>query len=251
MFTLALAGFACANVLQTPQSASQISEGATKVTFYNNGNSWVHTVVVFENIPKKDGKKTNIYADIWLKPSKNGIPGTASVDLSKLAGYGNQPLPKGTKIKMNIWGNLLGPNSGKTDNLKLKIANSPANDIQKPNIFVLPLPENIKNNQVKTTLDPRAGGKYLSNLVSNKNSFKNKPVTWNDAKSLTFNEIGKVKAADIQESVLCLAAGGGDEQSTVEDPDTIPMEKTGLPAALAAISALMITGGLVYGKLRK
>lgn len=270
--TLIWGGYACAYVSQSEsqQDTSQgIPDGATGVTFYNNGNSWVHAVAVFENVPKKDGTTGNIYTDIWLKPKENGIPGTASIDLSSIAGYGNQPLPQGTKIRMNTWGNLLGPASSGTDTLKLQIKSNTAqsdssiDNIEKPNISVLPLPQGITDNKVKTTEDPTAGGELLSNITSSGTT-----ATWNTAKSFTLDGTGIVHAQSIEDATLCLiiAAGGGKEvtgensvsnnQATtggnnISNKQAIPLQKTGLPIIPALLSVFTVAGGLIYSKLRK
>lgn len=260
---LALGGFAYGNIFQpeSQQSTSlNIPDGATEVTFYNNGNSWVHNVVVFENTPKKDGTTGNIYADIWLKPKENGIPGTASIDISKLAGYGNKPLPTGTKITMNTWGNLFGLKSGAIDTLKLQIglntvdSDSKINTIEKTNLYVLPLPQGITDNKQKTTEDPSAGGEFLSNLISSGDSSVALPgttITWNDARSLNVNGVGVVSAAVVEDPVLCNAAAGGEEETVPSiSAITVPMQETGLPAVAALLSIFMIVGGLLYKKIK-
>lgn len=270
-------GYAYAYVSQSESqqdTSLSMPDGATGFTFYNHGNSWVHAVAVFENVPNKDGTTGNIYADIWLKPKENGIPGTASIDISSIAGYGNQPLPEGTKIRMNTWGNLLGPISSETDTLKLQIRSNTAqsgslDNIEKSNIPVLSLPQGITDNKVKTTEDPTAGGKLLSDIASSGTT-----ITWNAAKSFTLDRAGVVHAYSIEDVALCNAAGGviiidpsgegnsvRNNQATiggnsvsnnqaVTGENTLPLQKTGLPIIPALLSVFTVVGGLVYSKLK-
>lgn len=276
IITLIWGGYAYAYVSQSEsqQNTSQnIAYGATGVAFYNNGNTWVHAVAVFENIPKKDGTTGNIYADIWLKPQS-----TVTVDLSSIAGYDNQPLPKGTKIRMNIWGNLLGPVSSGTDTLKLQIksnnlqSSSSISNIEKSDISVLQLPQGITDNKIKTTEDPTEGGKLLSNITSSGTSSAAIPgdtVTWNDAKSFTLDGTGIVHAYSTKDIALCFSAAGGDEYTIIDQTiiegtqvtgggsqavsgqNKLPLQKTGLPIIPALLSVFTVFGGLVYYKLRK
>ena len=267
---MAIIGVTYANNILQPESQQitdqSIQNGATKITFDNNGNSWVHTVVVFESIPKKDGTTGNIYADTWLKPKENGIPGTATIDLSNLAGYGNNPLPTGTKIQMNIWGNILESTSGGLDTLKLNIDSNAANidsssTIEKPNIYVIKLPTSVTDNKIKISEDPAKGGEFLSDLISNENSVITKQgITWNDEKSFTVDGSGIAHAANVNEAVLCFSAAGGEENSitnaaggensiTNAAEETIPMQETGLPIIAGLLASVMIIGGLMYKRL--
>lgn len=278
IITLIWGGYAYAYVSQSesqPDTSQNIQNGATGVTFYNNGNTWVHAVAVFENVPKKDGTTGNIYADIWLKPEKNGIPGTASIDLSNIAGYGSQALPKGIKIRMNTWGNLLGSVSSGTGTLKLQIkantaqSSSSIDNIEKSKIFVLQLPQGVTDNKIVATEDPTAGGEFLSNITSSGTSSTTMPgttVTWNDAKSFTLDGVGVVHAYSIKDIALCFSAAGGEEYITIDPAITernsannnqavtgeskLPLQKTGLPIIPALLSVFTLVGGLIYAKIR-
>jgi hypothetical protein len=224
MVAVIMGGFAYANI---PQTGSQqntpvsIPDGATGVTFHNNGNSWVHAVIVFEDVPKNDGTRGNIYSDLWLQPRTNGNPGTASIDLSKLAGYGDKPLPRGTKIRMKTWANLFGSKTNRTDNLNLETegsttsnSNPSTSTIEHPNMAVLPLPQGIASNRLFTTLDPTIGGNYLSSLMSNAANadpsiiVPGAAITWTDATSLTIDVPG-VHIGWIRGVITCINIAGG------------------------------------------
>lgn len=130
-------GFAYAYAQQSEdqQSTSQnIPDGATGVTFQNTGDSWKHVVVALDNVPKSDGTTGNVYADMWIKPD-----GSASIDLSGIAGFGNQPLPDGTDMSITTY----------TD----------------PNVPETQLPQDVADNPVTTTTDPSQGGNMLSAIT--------------------------------------------------------------------------------------
>ncbi len=130
-----MGGIAYANIPQTgPQQNTAISGNATNVAFQNNGTSWKHVVATFD-VTKIDGNKKKVFADLWIKPK-----GTANVDLSRSLGYGNQALPKGTKIQMKTY--------------------------KDPNVPVSQLPNGIRDNRVTTTADPTLGGQFLASITA-------------------------------------------------------------------------------------
>ena len=49
----------------------------------------------------KNGTVQNYYVEGYMKPG-----GNVTMDLSGLAGYGNQPLPAGTSIRVLAWKGL-------------------------------------------------------------------------------------------------------------------------------------------------
>lgn len=75
---------------------------ATKVTYYNDGTTWVHMNVIYENVTLKNGGVKTFYSDVYIKPKSS-----VTVDLSNIAGYGNQRLPTGTKINILTWKELV------------------------------------------------------------------------------------------------------------------------------------------------
>ncbi|MCZ3367505.1 MULTISPECIES: hypothetical protein [Methanobacterium] len=116
-------GALAATTIMKPQGQQVTAAGdsATKLAFYNNGTTWLHLDVVMENVTLKNGTVQNFYAQIFLKPHN----GTAIIDLSNLAGYGDKKLPAGTKITILASKGLFMPaNSpavGSTANLNLSM----------------------------------------------------------------------------------------------------------------------------------
>ena len=135
MVAVVMGGIAYANIPQTgPQQNTAVSGSATNVEFQNNATTWKHVVAAFDII-KTDGSKKRIYSDLWIKPR-----GTANVDLSRALGYGNQPLPKGTKVKMNTY--------------------------KDPNVPLSQLPNGITDSRITTTADPTLGGQFLASITA-------------------------------------------------------------------------------------
>lgn len=158
---------------------NQDTEGS-KITFYNNGTSWIHAVVFIENVPMKDGSIGSISSDLWLEPKKEEVsnywdlPGKTMIDLSTLTGYGNEPLPNNTNLYTIFVIDNLNQTSGGKDYLNMVIetrrsSNSNTTAVQimskTPN-EILKLPENIQTNEIKTTNDPSEGAQYLENMNS-------------------------------------------------------------------------------------
>ena len=141
----------------------------TKLAFTNNGLTWVHVDAVIENMQMKDGSTKNFYIDAYIKPG-----GNVNMDLSKLAGYGNQPLPAGTTIRLLAWDGLYNPTVSTTlSNLNLnmqawsktttpqstdKIYNTAYSNLQ-----VSKLPSSITDSIIKVTTDPK---NFRGNLAS-------------------------------------------------------------------------------------
>ena len=96
IFVVAVSG--CAS---NTKPVANTNLAATKLAFTNNGPTWVHVDAVIENMRMKYGTYENFYIDTYIKPGSN-----VKMDLSSLAGYGNQPLPSGTKIKLLAWDGL-------------------------------------------------------------------------------------------------------------------------------------------------
>ena len=108
----------------------------TKMGIYNNGTTWIHVLMAFENVTVVNGtlnqslgnqgplvvnnttsnnlKTTTFYVDAWLKPNENGasldnLTGKEIIDLSDIVGYGNQAIPNGVAFPTKIWICLYGP----------------------------------------------------------------------------------------------------------------------------------------------
>ena len=102
-----------------------ISAKSTKLALYNNNpDAWLHMDLVAEGVTFKNGTTSNLYIEAFMEPAKlkpNGKiqPGTVTIDLSQLLGYGNEKLPAGTIIRILSWKGLYNPTAGGTSNLDL------------------------------------------------------------------------------------------------------------------------------------
>jgi hypothetical protein len=112
------------------------SGNETKLGIYNNGTTWIHVLMAFENVTIINGttnkslggqgplliengsaKNMNIttfYVEAWLKPNENetsvdNLTGKEIIDLSNILGYGNQAIPNGATFPTKIWIGLYGP----------------------------------------------------------------------------------------------------------------------------------------------
>jgi hypothetical protein len=78
------------------------ADAATKITYYNDGDTWLHQNVIYENVTLKNGSIQTFYSDMYIKPHSS-----ITVDLSNLAGYGNQKLPSDTELTILTWKEVL------------------------------------------------------------------------------------------------------------------------------------------------
>ncbi len=81
-------------------NASAINEKSTKLAIINNGTTWAHVEMV-ANATHKNGTNMTLWADTFVKPN-----GNLTMDLSQALGYGNEPLPAGTTIRVQSWKGL-------------------------------------------------------------------------------------------------------------------------------------------------
>lgn len=102
---IVIAALAATTFMKPEGQQVTASDAATKLAFYNNGTAWLHLDVVMANVTLKNGTVQNFYAEVWLQPGN----GTATIDLSNLAGYGNEKLPAGTNITIMAWKGLFMP----------------------------------------------------------------------------------------------------------------------------------------------
>ena len=207
MVAVVMGGFAYANIPQTGvQQNTAIPNEATSIAFENHGNSWKHVVAAFD-ITDIDGSVKQIYADLWVKPQ-----GTATVDLSSLAGLNNQALPEGTKINLKTY----------------TVPNVPASQV----------PQGITDNKVTTTADPSEGGQYLAALtpgtsaadpvvVTPGNTVIADPVVVTpgntviaNTTSISISTGGRVSASTTAAAPICAvaSAGGTTAQSSATGP---------------------------------
>ena len=132
---------------------------ATKITYYNDGTTWVHMNVIYENVTLKNGGVQTFYSDVYIKPKSS-----VTIDLSKLAGYGNEKLPPGTKINILTWKELVnGTVNAPTATLEQRIQgwsntlNPEPSDryviIKYPGLTVNNLPNFLKDNSLYVGTD--------------------------------------------------------------------------------------------------
>jgi hypothetical protein len=82
-------------------NSTAVNETSTKAAFINNGTTWFHFDAVIENLTLKNGTVQNYYVEGYIKPG-----GNVTIDLSNLVGYGNQPLPAGSTVRILAWKGL-------------------------------------------------------------------------------------------------------------------------------------------------
>ena len=82
-------------------NSTSVNQSSTKVAFFNNGSTWFHFDAVIENMTLKNGTVQNYYVEGYMKPG-----GNVTLDLSGIAGYGNEKLPAGTTIRVMAWKGL-------------------------------------------------------------------------------------------------------------------------------------------------
>lgn len=185
MVVVVMGGIVYANIPQTQQNTAIPTE-ATSVAFENHGNSWKHVVAAFD-ITDVDGSVKKIYADLWVKPQ-----GTATVDLSSLAGLNNQSLPAGTNVQLKTY--------------------------TVPNVPTAQVPQGVTDNKVTATADPSQGGKYLAALTPSTSAADPVVVTprntvvVNDT-SFSINTGGGVSLGGTAAVPLCANAGGASAQA--------------------------------------
>jgi FlaG/FlaF family flagellin (archaellin) len=187
MVVVVMGGLVYANVPQTgTQQNTATPNGATSVAFENHGNSWKHVVAAFD-ITNVDGSIKKIYADLWVKPQ-----GTATVDLSSLAGLNNQSLPAGTNVQLKTY--------------------------TVPNVPTAQVPQGVTDNKVTATADPSQGGKYLAALTPSTSAAD--PVVVTPRNTVVVNDTsfsittgGGVSVSGTAAVPLCANAGGASAQA--------------------------------------
>ena len=144
----------------TSKNNSTINQSSTKLAFINNGTTWFHFDAAIENMTLKNGTVQNYYVEGYIKPN-----GNVTMDLSGLAGYGNQPLPAGTTVRVLAWKGLFNQTViSNSSNMNLLMQGwsknlAPQSDDLKYNVTVqnLPvnqLPANITDNTLWINTDP-------------------------------------------------------------------------------------------------
>ncbi|MGB9937092.1 MAG: hypothetical protein ACPK7O_05180 [Methanobacterium sp.] len=138
---------------QNPSTAA--SPGATKLSFQNNGTTWLHMDVILENVTLKNGTVQTFYNELWIKPN-----GTIVIDLSKLAGYGDTKLPAGTTLRILAWKGLFNNTTASNGELNLNMqgwsgtlqpgANDPITNVIFGGLKINQLPKDVTDNMIFT-----------------------------------------------------------------------------------------------------
>ncbi len=171
---------------------------ATKITYYNDGTTWVHMNVIYENVTLKNGGVKTFYSDMYIKPKSS-----VTVDLSNLAGYGNEKLPSGTKINILTWKELVnGTVNAPTATLEQRIQgwsntlNPQPNDryyiIKYPGLTVNTLPDFIKDNNL-----------YIGSDINKLQLFLNGDSYVHEQILLMVDSDGRVKMIFLEIPELC------------------------------------------------
>jgi len=144
----------------TSKTNSTVNQSSTKLAFMNNGTTWFHFDAVIENMTLKNGTVQNYYVDGYIKPN-----GNVTMDLSGLAGYGNESLPAGTTVRVLAWKGLFNQTvTSNSSSMNLLMQGwsknlQPQNDDLKYNVTLqnLPvnqLPANITDSTILINTDP-------------------------------------------------------------------------------------------------
>ncbi|MCC7551754.1 MAG: hypothetical protein KO316_09770 [Methanobacterium sp.] len=96
----------CSDNTNTNTNTNTINEKSTKLAIYNNGTTWAHVELV-ANATNKNGSNMTLWADTFIQPN-----GNLTLDLSNALGYGDEPLPAGTTIRVQSWKGLFNTTGG-------------------------------------------------------------------------------------------------------------------------------------------
>jgi outer membrane murein-binding lipoprotein Lpp len=139
-------------------NASAINEKSTKLAIINNGTTWAHVEMV-ANATHKNGTNMTIWADTFIKPS-----GNLTMDLSQVLGYGNEPLPAGTTIRVQSWKGLFNTTAGGEGTLNIGFqgwsntryppANAQITNVSYTPLTIFALPSNVTDSIAFTATTP-------------------------------------------------------------------------------------------------
>ena len=87
-------------------NGTNVSAKSTKLAIMNNGDTWMQIELV-ANVTHKNGTNMTVYVENYIKPKEN-----VTVDLSQMLGYGDEPLPAGTTIRVQSWKGLFNETNG-------------------------------------------------------------------------------------------------------------------------------------------
>ncbi|MGF7119203.1 hypothetical protein [Methanobacterium oryzae] len=197
-----IGAFALTNSNNTQDTVTAAGDQATKLALYNNGSTWLHMDVVMENVTLKNGSVKTFYSELYIKPN-----GTITIDISNLAGYGNEKLPAGTTIRILAWKGLLNTTPNGTADLNLTMqgwsnTQLPGTDDKKLEIFfaglpVNQLPENVTDNMIFTADDINKVHQ-LQGFIDDE---ENEPLY--EEEILTVDQNGKVTLTIVTAPELC------------------------------------------------
>ena len=180
-------------------NSTSINQSSTKVAFFNNGTTWFHFDAVIENMTLKNGTVQNYYVQGYMKPG-----GNVTMDLSGLAGYGNQALPAGTTVRVMAWKGLFNQtvttNSSEMNLIMQGWSNylNPTSNDTKYNVTVqnLPvnkLPANITDNTFFVSTNPAT--------LAGDNDSATTPIF--EEEIFTVNANGRVTMVYVTPATLC------------------------------------------------
>jgi len=200
---IVMGAFALITFDNTQVQVTAAGDQATKLALYNNGTTWLHMDLVMENVTLKNGTVKTFYSELYLKPEN----GTVTIDLSQLAGYGNEKLPAGTTIRILAWKGLLNTTPGGTGDLNLEMqgwsnTQLPGADDAKLQIFfagipIKQLPKNITDNLIFTADDINKVHQ-LQGFIDDE---ENEPIF--EEEILTVDQNGKVTLTIVTAPELC------------------------------------------------
>ena len=180
-------------------NSTSINQSSTKVAFFNNGTTWFHFDAVIENMTLKNGTVQNYYVEGYMKPG-----GNVTMDLSGLAGYGNQTLPAGTTVRVMAWKGLFNQTTT-TNSSEMNLImqgwstylNPTSNDtkynVTMQNLPVNKLPANITDNTILISTDPAS--------LAEDNDSTTTPVF--EEEVFTVNANGQVTMTYVTPATLC------------------------------------------------
>ena len=180
-------------------NSTSINQSSTKIAFFNNGTTWFHFDAVIENMTLKNGTVQNYYVEGYMKPG-----GNVTMDLSGLAGYGNQALPAGTTVRVMAWKGLFNQtiitNSSEMNlimqgwsNYLNPTSNDTKYNVTIPNLPVNQLPANITDNTLLITTTPTS--------LEEDNDSATTPVF--EEEIFTVDANGKVTMVYVTPATLC------------------------------------------------
>lgn len=175
--------FAAFTMTNTAQPQNNISAKGTKLDLKNNNNQlWQQMDIVLENVTFKNGTRGNLYMEVWVQPGQN-----MTIDLSNLLGYGGEPLPVGTVIRVLTWSSLQNSTGGGTGSFSMTLqgwsntsapVNAPNYNISYANMPVGPLTRNVNNNLM-----------YYNTTIEGIDAYTNANYPHDDSYEVLFTEL--------------------------------------------------------------